>query len=251
MVEIETLFTPAEFNTLATRDLSRTVAVVFDILRATTSMITALANGAAAIVPVATIEEALERRAEHPKALLAGERNGVRIRAALTGSVDFDLGNSPREFTRSVVGGRTIVMTTTNGTRALRSCAHAVKVFPASFRNLTATAQAVVATRPERVLLVGSGTFEDAAFEDTLATGAMAEELSQHLGAVKLLDSTSIAREIWRAHRADLLRAMAHSRNGTRLLAMPELAADVPLCLERDAVSLVASQSSAGVVTAV
>jgi 2-phosphosulfolactate phosphatase len=251
MMEIEVLFTPAEFNALAARDLSRTTAVVFDILRATTSMITALANGATSVTPAATLEEALAKRAANPAVLLAGERDGVRLRAALTGGVDFDFGNSPREFTREAIAGRDLVMTTTNGTRALRACASARTVFPAAFINLTATAEAVVASQPDQILLIGSGTYEDAAFEDTLAAGAMVEELAARLEAVKLLDSASIAHEIWRVLRRDLMGAMRHSRNGTRLLGRPELADDVPLCLERDAVSLVAVQSPSGVITAV
>src|SRR6478672_3408885 len=96
---LDVLFTPADFSVLPKRDLSTSVCVVFDILRATTSMITALSNGATAILPVSEIPEAIALAKQHPGALLAGEREGLRIRAAQTSSVDFDLGNSPREFT--------------------------------------------------------------------------------------------------------------------------------------------------------
>src|SRR3989442_9567203 len=96
---LEVLFAPAEFVVLPRQDLSQTVCVVFDILRATTSMISALANGAEAIIPVGEIGEALELRRQHPDYLLAGERDGVRIRSPLTGGVDFDLGDLPREVT--------------------------------------------------------------------------------------------------------------------------------------------------------
>ena len=118
---LEVLFTPADFIALADRDLSATTCVVFDVLRATSSMIMALANGAKAVIPVAEISEALAIREHDWDVLLAGERNGLRIRRGLTGSIDFDLGNSPREFTREKVLGRKIAMTTTNGTRALRA----------------------------------------------------------------------------------------------------------------------------------
>jgi 2-phosphosulfolactate phosphatase len=136
---LEVLFSPAEFSALEHHDLGATVCVVFDVLRATSSMVTALSNGAEAIVPVAGIPEALSLRLQQAEVLLAGEREGVRIPAELTGSVSFDLGNSPREFTKEIVGGRTIVMTTTNGTRALRACAHARKILVSSFLNLGAT----------------------------------------------------------------------------------------------------------------
>jgi len=120
------LFTPAEFEALSKRDLSKSTCVVFDVLRATSSMVTALANGAEAIIPVSEISEALEIKRKDPQVLLAGERDGLRIEANLTGSISFDLGNSPREFTKEKVTGKKIVITTTNGTRALRACAHAV-----------------------------------------------------------------------------------------------------------------------------
>src|ERR1039458_6506005 len=96
---LEVLFAPAEFALLGQRDLSQTVCVVFDVLRATSTMVTALGNGAAAIAPVAEISEALGIRQRQPEVLLAGERDGVRIEAHLTGGIGFDLGNSPREFT--------------------------------------------------------------------------------------------------------------------------------------------------------
>src|SRR5581483_8625152 len=110
---LEVLFAPAEFAALADRDLDRTVCVVFDIFRATSTIVTALANGASAIIPVAEIPDALALRHQQPDVLLAGERDGLRIRADLTGGLDFDLGNSPREFTPERVQGKTIVLSTT------------------------------------------------------------------------------------------------------------------------------------------
>src|SRR6266568_1109336 len=114
---LEVLFTPAEYALLGQRDLSETVTVVFDVLRATSTIVTALANDATAILPVAEIAEALSIRRRRPEVLLAGERDGVRIKSDLTGSIDFDLGNSPREFVTEKIIDRTIVLTTTNGTR--------------------------------------------------------------------------------------------------------------------------------------
>src|SRR5437899_60286 len=122
---LEVLFAPAELSGLAERDLGQTVCVVFDVLRATSSMVMALSNGASAILPVEEIAHALSVRASDPKVLLAGERQGTRIEARLTGGIEFDLGNSPREFTSDKVRRKRIVMTTTNGTRALAACAGA------------------------------------------------------------------------------------------------------------------------------
>src|SRR5580704_10388577 len=103
--EIEVLFTPAEFRALNRRDLSRSTCVVFDVLRATSTIVTALANGAKAIIPVSEISEALALRAKDLDILLAGERDGLRIGGALTHGIEFDFGNSPREFTADRVAG--------------------------------------------------------------------------------------------------------------------------------------------------
>jgi 2-phosphosulfolactate phosphatase len=237
---LEVLFSPAEFAPLPQRDLKGAVCVVFDILRATTSIVTALANGAEAVIPVETIAEAVALRKADARLLLAGERDGLRIGAALSGGVEFDLGNSPREFTRERVAGRTVAMTTTNGTRGLKACQGADAVFAASFLNLETVAQAVQARDAAKVLLVCSGTYEEASYEDTLAAGALADRLWNDVEENEIADSAQIARNIYLAARADLLADMKHARNGRRLLAMPDLAADVPFCLQRDVQPLLA-----------
>jgi 2-phosphosulfolactate phosphatase len=241
MKSLEVLFTPAEFAALAQRNLSGTVCVVFDILRATSTMLTALGNGAEAIIPVAEIAEALEIRRQRPEVLLAGERDGLLIRGALTGSVDFDLSNSPREFTTDKVRGRTIVMTTTNGTRALRACAGAERVLLGSFLNLRAVTNWIERVLPASLVLVCSGTLDDASLEDTLAAGALCERIWAHYSRGRVADSAEIARRLYPLMQMDLFGAMNHSRNGRRLLADPALRPDVRLCLERETLSFVAA----------
>jgi len=245
---LEVFFAPAEFATLDGRDLGQTTCVVFDILRATTTMVTALANGAKAIIPVAEISEALVSRRRQPEVLLAGERDGLRIRAAQTGSVDFDLGNSPREFTSERVAGRMVVMTTTNGTRALRACARAQSVAIGSFLNLGATVKWIQQLKPSNLLIVCSGTVDQAAYEDVLAAGAFCDGIWADYSAGKVADSAQIARQIYQLAQNDLLGALRHSRNGRRLSAIPDLAGDVPICVQRDTANFVAELSLEGVV---
>src|SRR5258708_8323827 len=117
-------------------------------------MISAVANGAEAIIPVAEISEALALKQQRPEVLLAGERQGLRIRKDLTGGIEFDLGNSPREYTAEKVQGKTIVMTTTNGTRASRACAGAKATLHASFLHLPAPSTCPKYHRPPPLLLV-------------------------------------------------------------------------------------------------
>jgi len=243
---LDVLFSPAEFTALARRNLSQTTCVVFDVLRATSSMVTALANGAEVILPVADISEALALKKARPDALLAGERKGHRILRDQTGSVDFDLGNSPREFTADRVRGRAIIMTTTNGTLALRACARAQTTWVGSFLNLGALIAELRRHTPERLVVVCSGTFEEAAMEDTLAAGALCDALWPLYAGGHLTDSAQIARQIHLRLGADPLAAMEHARNGRRLLSQPELRDDVPFCLRRDAVDFATILSAEG-----
>lgn len=240
MKRLEAHFTPADFAALAQRDLSNATCVVFDIFRATSSMITALANGASAIIPVAEIPEALAIRAANPAALLAGERDGLRIRAELSGGTDFDLGNSPREFTRDKVSARTIAITTTNGTRALRACAQAKTVLVGSFFNLRSTAEFILKNPPEELILVCSGTFEESALEDVLGAGALADLIWNEFAGGAISDSALMARQVYQRAATNLIEAAAQSRNGKRLLSRPELRDDVVFCLRRDVFEFVA-----------
>jgi 2-phosphosulfolactate phosphatase len=197
-------------------------------------MVTALANGAAAIIPVGEISEALAIKNKTSAVLLAGERDGVRIRAELTGGTDFDLGNSPREFTKEKVAGKSIVMTTTNGTRALRSCAHAETVLIGSFLNLQATADFVLRASPANLLLICSGTHEQTAYEDALGVGALCDLLWNSLDQSGVSDSAKMARELYLVAKNDVLAAASKSRNGLRLLSIAELRDDVAFCVRKD-----------------
>lgn len=246
-MNVRALLSPAEIAALRERDLSRVTCVVFDVLRATSTMITALANGAEEIVPVGEIEEALREADERPDALLAGERDGLKIGRDLTGGREFDLGNSPREFTPDRVRGRTIIMTTTNGTRAIRATRGAARTLVGSFLNLTATANRLAAEKVDDLLLVASGTGNEPALEDTLGVGALIVALEKH-GKVLCDDAAGAARLTWLAAKENLALELSRAANARRLLGVPELAADVDVCLAHDAFSITAGCRGEGAV---
>jgi 2-phosphosulfolactate phosphatase len=155
------------------------VAVVVDVLRATTVMVSALAAGCEAIIPCAEIDEAKVAAADLPPgtALLAGEREGLPIPG-------FDLGNSPGEFTTEVCRGKTLVMTTTNGTRAILASLEADRVYIASFTNLRATADEISVQFLKRdhgqsIHIVCSGTEGQISFEDSLLAGALTGKITE------------------------------------------------------------------------
>jgi 2-phosphosulfolactate phosphatase len=242
-MKIEVILTPAELPALAKRDLRDVVCVVFDVLRATSTLVTALHNGAKAVIPVGEIAEALAIRQKQPDVLLGGERDGVRIRAAQTDGIDFDFGNSPREYTPEKVRGKTIVSTTTNGTRALRACKGAKTVLAASFLNLTATAEFIKKIQPAQVVLICAGTYENGADEDVLAAGALCERLEAELSG-----SAEIARRAYTKAESDLAAAVCGSQNGRRLLSIPELRDDVVFCLQHDIYPLIARMEADGTI---
>jgi 2-phosphosulfolactate phosphatase len=265
-MKIETILTPAELPALAQRDLRATACIVFDVLRATSTFVTALHHGAKAIIPVSEISEAVALKNSQfairnsQFVLLGGERNGVRISAD---GIDFDLGNSPREYTPEKVRGKTIVSTTTNGTRALRACVNAQTVLAASLLNLAATAEFLRQQHFENILLICAGTGDGVADEDVLAAGALIELLvgraSSRAGTPPdqaargdarptVCNSSQIALQKFQAAKADLFSAFAQAKNGARLLAIPDLRDDVAFCLQRDIFSLVAKMEADGAI---
>lgn len=246
MKTVEVLFTPADFSALYRRKLDRTLCVVFDVFRATSVMVTALANRATAIIPVDDIPSAINMKHQLPSVLLAGERDGLRIRARVSGGTEFDLGNSPREFTREKVAGKTIVMTTTNGTHAMRSCSHAKSVVVGSFLNLQATAHYVEQEEPDNLLLVCGGTHEQAAYEDVLCAGALCDLLWKDFHDEGIADSTKMARALYHLAAKHLLSVASQSRNGMRLSRNPELRDDVPYCLQKNLFAFAAGLNRQG-----
>jgi 2-phosphosulfolactate phosphatase len=212
---IDAALTPAEIARLPGSDLTDTTCVVFDVLRATSSMITALAHGAAEIHPVCTIEEAFRKKESLPEAILGGERHGDPI-------AGFDVGNSPPEY--GAFAGRTIISTTTNGTIALRACDAAREVLVGAVVNLDAVAAALRASAARRVLLVCAGTFDSFALEDAWAAGRLIELL----GRTELTDAALAVLGVARFYPSPL-DALRVARNG-RALADHGRGADVEWC---------------------
>jgi phosphosulfolactate phosphohydrolase-like enzyme len=134
--------------------------VVIDILRATTTMCVAMENGANSIWPVDSVQKAAQAGSSF---LTAGERNGEKVEG-------FDLGNSPQEFSEEVVKGRDIVMTTTNGTKAISLSEGAKNIYIASYRNISAVVQELQ-KQPEDIVLFCSGWKDQVNLEDTLFAG--------------------------------------------------------------------------------
>ena len=232
-MEIEVILTPAEITGLPRRDLSATTCVVFDVLRATSTILTALASGARRVYPVSTVEEALALKSGAlPDALLGGERGGVRIDG-------FDLGNSPSEYGPAVVAGRDLISTTTNGTVAFRACAAAKAVSAGAWLNLDALVTWVrtLELTTAHLMLVCAGTGEDFALEDGYAVGGLLARLVRTVARgsqasterFSLTDASSALLNMYERRPDDALGALQASTNGRRLKAIG-LDGDVQRC---------------------
>lgn len=186
------------------------LAVAIDVLRATTTLVHALAAGCAAVRPCLEVEEAraLAGGMRAGKVLLGGERGGVPLPG-------FDLGNSPREYTAAVCRGTTLVLTTTNGTRALHRAAEAERVLVAGFVNYSAVCEQIRSdARPLHIVCAGGDG--EPALEDTLLAGALVDFLCEEQ-EVRLNDSARLAWDCFENHGQVLLGALEVSRSGTGL----------------------------------
>ena len=229
--------------------------VVIDVLRATTTITYALASGAKLIVPCGEIDAArriaVRLKGDSPGAapLLGGERGGVPIDG-------FDIGNSPCEFTPARVAGRTIVFTTTNGTRAMLHCRQAARVLLGSFVSLQAVVERLRGA--DRVHLLCAGTEGEVTREDVLVAGAITHGLmlpkqpgaSDAQTQYMLNDEARIACDAWQATLPPaelpqdnapppwLVQALADSKGG-RNLQRVGLARDLADCAALDRFAVV------------
>jgi len=235
---------------VAEAKLAGGTCVVIDVLRATTTMISALAAGASAVLPCLKIDDARQRAAGllAGQAVLGGERGGVLIPG-------FALGNSPAEYTPEIVAGKTIVMTTTNGTRALLHCQHAAEVWIGAFVNLSAICAGLAGR--EQIDLLCAGSDGEITSEDVLFAGAVAARLSS-AGSYTLNDQATLARDAWlqvsasegAALKPRLVSALRSSRGGRNLIAL-KMDHDIELSADIDRFALLPRyQTPTGLVTA-
>jgi 2-phosphosulfolactate phosphatase len=219
---IDVVFTP---DLLPFCDLTGKTVVVTDILRATTTITFAVANGATTITPVLTPEDAFRLAADQPNTLIGGERGGVKVNG-------FDLGNSPREYVETVVSDRQIVLTTTNGTRTLQACRAAEHILVGSFFNLSAIVDQLAQVEGELVIAC-SGREGGFCTEDTAFAGACVAALGETL----LTDAAETAKILYQTHCEDLPGMLKNCYHG-RSLARIGLGEDLEFCAQVDIVDV-------------
>jgi 2-phosphosulfolactate phosphatase len=220
---VDTFFTGAAVDPAA---VPGTTAVVIDVIRATSTIMEALANGARAVYPVASTEEAVQLAASlgRDDSLLCGERKGVMIEG-------FDLGNSPREYAPEVVAEKQLVMTTTNGTRAFVAVQGADRVVAASFLNISAVVEAV--KDADRLLVVCAGKEDRFSMDDAVCAGMIIRRVIEARGGGEVMNDAGRAAVLLAAGREITVEFLASTAAGAALLEV-ELGDDLPFVAELD-----------------
>lgn len=214
---IEVCLTPALLNLY---DIEDSIVVIIDILRATSSIVYGIANGASAIIPVSNVEDCANYADRGY--LLAAERNGEVVEG-------FDFGNSPFSYTPEKVGGKTIVLTTTNGTKALHMAgARAHQVVIGSFLNLEVLCN-WLSMQDKSILLLCAGWKDKFNLEDTLFAGAVVAKLRKDFSQFD--DSSVAAEDLYQLAKGDL-RTYLHKSSHSHRLAELNIEEDVKFCLQ-------------------
>lgn len=221
--------------------VAEAAVVVIDVVRATTSMVEALANGARAIYPTASTEEAVKLLGSlgREDTLLCGERKGVKIEG-------FDLGNSPSEFTRKVVEDKRIVMSTTNGTVAFAGVQEARRVIACAFTNLSAVVDAV--REEDELVVVCSGRMARFSLDDAVCAGHLLKRLGVDAEESAHNDATRAVLALGGAIEPG--RAFLAGTEAGRALAAIGLADDLEVCGHVDRHAIVAEMRDRALVAA-
>ncbi|MFB2919335.1 MULTISPECIES: 2-phosphosulfolactate phosphatase family protein [Aerosakkonema] len=220
-------------------------AIAIDVLRATTTMATALAAGAEAVQVFSDLEKLMRESEIWPaeKRIRAGERGGAKVPGC-------DMGNSPLDCTPEQVQGRRLFISTTNGTRSLQRIQDAASVLAAAFVNRKAVVDYILAQQPETVWIVGSGWEGSFSLEDTACAGAIAHSLvtaqNAKLDDIAGNDEVIGAIALYLQWQDRLLELMHHASHGKRLLRL-DCHEDLKYCVQMDLLNVLPIQREAGV----
>lgn len=222
---LDVCFTPAMIHLY---DISESVVVVIDVLRATSSICVAFANGVKSIVPVATIEESQQYKSKG--FLIGAERNGEMLEG-------FDLGNSPFSYMDPIIVGRDIALTTTNGTQAIAAAKNAYQIVAGSFLNLTVLSDWLV-QQDRNVLLLCSGWKNSFNLEDTLLAGAIVSNVKDHFEFTKMRDAALAAEHLYNIAKHDINGFLEESSHRKRLEKL-NIEKDIVHCLTPDSAPVI------------
>lgn len=216
-MNIEVCYTPQAYPLFHKENA---IVVVIDVFRATSAIVTAFYNGVNKMIPVSTVEEA--REYQKNGFMAAAERDGEIIEG-------FELGNSPFGYMNNKIKGKTIAISTTNGTQAIEVSRKASKIIIGSFLNLDVVCEYLIAQQKD-VILVCAGWKNKFNLEDTLFAGAVVEKLSHSTNFSTNCDSAIASKHLYNIAKDDLFSFLANSSHRNRLAKL-DLERDIQYCL--------------------
>ncbi|MFB3896325.1 MAG: 2-phosphosulfolactate phosphatase [bacterium] len=227
-------------NTVNHQLISDSAAIVIDVLRASSTMLTALSNGAKQIIPVIEPEDAkdMARKLNPGEWLLCGEREGNKIPG-------FDLGNSPLEYTVENIKDKTLIMSTTNGTKACYSAQTASVLYIGSFLNLSAVSE-VVQQADKDIQIITSGKEGRFSLEDAVCAGAIVERLNAD-ETYAITDAARVAQILYTIYRSNIREMLGNCEHGIYLASLG-YTQDLDYCAQIDTLHLIPRFTS-GVIT--
>lgn len=234
---VHVCFSP-ELYTAYARGFKDPVVVVIDVLRATTAICAAIDGGAERVIPVVNVTKA--RDYLNKGYIVGAERGGEIVEG-------FEYGNSPLTFRGSDIKGKTIVLTTSNGTYAIAAAHDAGKVAIGAFVNLDAIVKWLCAQKDKEVILLCAGWKRKFNMEDTLFAGAVVERLKSMDQVKELTDSSIAALHLYRAAREDLYSFLEDSSHRRRLRKL-DITEDVKFCLSLNKMDVVPILTPDGIV---
>jgi len=207
------------------------IAVVIDMFRATSVIVTALSNGCREVIPYLTIEETLEyaKTLNREDYILGGERRAVKIDG-------FDLSNSPLEYTESVIKNKTVLMTTTNGTRTLTKSTSAKKILIAAMINAKAVAKELINLN-EDVVIINAGTNGNFSMDDYICSGYIINEMLKADKNLELTDISKTANIIYEGN-TDIISYVKEATHYSVMKSL-ELDEDIEYCIKKSITDIV------------
>ncbi|SFU60827.1 2-phosphosulfolactate phosphatase [Clostridium sp. DSM 8431] len=207
------------------------IVVVIDMLRATSVITAAIKNGCKEVIPTLTVEEAFKKQDELGKenCILGGERKAIKVHG-------FDFSNSPLEYTEERIKGKSIVLSTTNGTRTLTSCLSAGKIYVGSVLNATAVAQKLVEENRD-VVIVNSGTNGQFSMDDYICTGFIIKEVTNLTNKIYLSDIAKAAMKAYEGN-PDITSYIKDARHYGVMLNL-KLEEDLGYCVQKNITNVV------------
>jgi len=228
-MKLDVLFSPVQADELF---FTGKTTVVIDVLRASSTIITALTNGAKEVVPVGTVEFAVKVSGGifGGQTLLGGERNTKKIEG-------FALSNSPSEYTKEIVSGKSIVFYSTNGSRAIVKAKYSANLFVCSFNNLKTVAKHIKILEQD-VIILCAGNNNLFSLEDSVCAGMLVSELIGGNKASELTDASTGALTLFKSFGKNIFKMLSETDHG-QLLINNSFEKDLKTCAELDSTDVI------------